>query len=173
MIAGANANAGVAFDLYTGATAGIGGQRFTVDDTTKRYSAQSYGVVAGIDVPFVRIEGEYNYMDGEKIDVQTGFLNAYVKIPGMVILTPYVGGGIGMVWKVDIDDSLGIGKYDQAGKAIYQGMLGATFDIPTLPFKIDVEGRVMYASKLVDVIAMDKTASGTHYDARIKLRYVF
>ena len=52
-------------------------------------------------------------------------------------------------------------------------MLGATFDIPTLPIKIDVEGRVMYAPKLIDIAApIDETAKAVHYDARIKLRYV-
>ena len=173
MVSGANANAGVAFDLYAGATAGIGGQRFTVDDTTKKYSAQSYGAVAGIDIPFVRAEVEYDFMHGEKIDIQTGFFNAYIKMPGFVVLTPYVGGGIGMIWKVDIDDSLPIGKYQESGKAAYQGMLGATIDVPTMPIKVDVEGRIMYAPKLVDITAMDKSASGTQYDARVKLRYIF
>ena len=173
LLGAANANAGVAFDLYTGVTAGIGGQRFTVDDSTKRYSAQSYGGVVGLDIPFVRVEGEYNYMDGEKIDVQIAALNAYVKMPGLVIITPYVGGGIGAVLKVDVDNSLPIGKFKESGKAIYQGMLGATLDIPTLPFKIDVEGRIMYAPKLIDITAINETASGTQYDARVKLRYIF
>ncbi|MBP5707450.1 MAG: outer membrane beta-barrel protein [Alphaproteobacteria bacterium] len=173
MIAGANANAGVVFDPYVGATAGIGGQRFTANDKTKTHSAQSYGAIAGVDIPFLRVEAEYNYMDGEKVDIQAGLLNAYIKMPGVLVVTPYIGGGIGMVWKVDVDDSMHIGDYKESGKAIYQGMLGVTFDIPTMPFKIDVEGRVMYAPKLIDVTAMDETASGTQYDARIKLRYVF
>jgi opacity protein-like surface antigen len=173
MIAGANANAGVVFDPYVGATAGIGGQRFTVSDKTKTHSAQSYGAIAGVDIPFLRIEAEYNYMNGEKVDIQSGLLNAYIKMPGVLVITPYIGAGIGMVWRVDVDDSMSIGKYDESGKAIYQGMLGATFDIPTLPIKVDVEGRIMYAPKLIDITAMDETAKGTQYDARIKLRYVF
>ena len=172
----ASANAGIAFDLYTGATAGFGRQILKVEHIDEyKDSAQSYGAVAGIDIPFVRLEAEYNYLDDKYADTQVGMLNAYVKMPGLVVLTPYIGGGIGVVLNVDLDkDEIGATfDYDESGKAVYQGMLGATLDIPTLPFKIDVEGRVMYASKLVDVIAMDKTASGTHYDARIKLRYVF
>ena len=173
MVTGTNADAGLAFDLYTGATAGIGGQRFTVKDDHETYSAKSYGAIAGIDIPFLRLEAEYNYLNGEKVDIQTGTLNAYVKMPGLVIITPYVGAGIGVVWKVDVDNSLAIGKFDESGKAIYQGMLGATLDIPTLPFKIDVEGRLMYAPQLIDIIAINETASGMQYDARVKLRYIF
>ena len=172
-IIAANANAGVAFDFYAGATAGLGGQSFTVDDHTEKYSAKSFGAIAGVDIPFIRLEAEYNYMDGQKVDIQMGALNAYIKMPGMVVITPYIGGGIGMVWYVDIDDSIHVGDYDETGKGVFQGMLGATFDIPAVPFKIDVEGRIMYAPKLVDIAALDETASGMQYDARLKLRYVF
>ena len=63
-IVAANANAGIAFDLYTGATAGIGGQRFTVGHHTEKESAKSFGAIAGVDIPFVRLEAEYNYLDG-------------------------------------------------------------------------------------------------------------
>ena len=174
MVVAANANAGVAFDLYTGATAGIGGERFTAADHTEKDSAKSFGAIAGMDIPFVRLEAEYNYMDGADVDTQIAMLNAYVKMPGMVIVTPYVGGGIGMVLDVDVSKDLLPFDYDESGKAVFQGMLGATLDIPTLPFKIDVEGRIMYAPKLIDIAApVDDTASATHYDARVKLRYVF
>ena len=174
MFGAANANAGIAFDLYAGATAGFGGHKFTVDDYSKRESAKSYGMVAGIDIPFVRLEGEYNYMTGEKVDVQILALNAYVKMPGLIIVTPYVGGGIGGVLKVDTVKSLIPADYELSGKAIYQGMLGATFDIPTLPIKVDVEGRLVYAPKLIDIAApVNETAKTIHYDARVKLRYIF
>ena len=173
MVTGANANAGVAFDLYTGLTAGLGGQRFTVDDHHKSDSAKSFGVVAGVDIPFVRLEAEYNYMDGKNANIQIGALNAYVKMSGLTIITPYVGGGIGMIWKVDVDKDFLPFNYDETNKAVFQGMLGTTFDIPALPFKIDIEGRVMYAPKLIEIATLNETASGTHYDARVKLRYVF
>ena len=174
MLGVANANAGIAFDLYAGATAGFGGHKFTVDDYSKRESAKSYGMVAGIDIPFIRLEGEYNYMTGEKVDVQILALNAYVKMPGLIIVTPYVGGGIGGVLKVDTVKSLIPADYELSGKAIYQGMLGATFDIPTLPIKVDVEGRLVYAPKLIDIAApVNETAKTIHYDARVKLRYIF
>ena len=173
----ASANAGLAFDLYTGATAGFGRQILKVEHIDEyKDSAQSYGAVAGIDIPFVRLEAEYNYLDGKYADTQVGMLNAYVKMPGLVVLTPYIGGGIGVVLNVDLDkDEIGATfDYDESGKAVYQGMLGATLDIPTLPFKIDVEGRVLYTSALVDMPApIDESASALHYDARVKLRYVF
>ncbi|MBO4626031.1 MAG: hypothetical protein J5679_02005 [Alphaproteobacteria bacterium] len=175
MLGAANANAGVVFDLYTGATAGFGRQTITVDGHDYKGAAQSYGAVAGIDIPFVRVEAEYNYLDGKYADTQIGALNAYIKMPGMVVVTPYIGGGIGMVLNVDVDkDEIGATfNYKESGKAVYQGMLGATLDIPTLPFKIDLEGRIMYAPNLIDIETINETASATHYDARIKLRYVF
>jgi len=175
MLGAANANAGLVFDMYAGATAGFGRQILSVNHEDYKDAAQSYGAVAGIDIPFVRVEGEYNYLDGKYADTQIGALNAYIKMPGLVVVTPYIGGGIGMVLNVDIDkDEIGVPfDYKKSGKAMYQGMLGATLDIPTLPFKIDVEGRILYTSALIDIETLDKSASATHYDARIKMRYVF
>jgi len=173
MLGAANANAGVVFDLYAGATAGIGGQKISVDDYSKRESANSYGLVAGIDIPFIRLEGEYNYMTAEKVDMQILALNAYIKMPGLIIVTPYAGAGIVSVIKVDTVKTLA-NDYKLSGKPSYQGMLGATFDIPTMPIKIDVEGRMMYAPKMIDITTpVNETAKAIHYDARVKLRYIF
>ena len=174
MVAAANANAGMVFDWYVGATAGLGGQTFTIDDDHFSDSAKSFGAIAGVDIPFVRIEAEYNNLDGKNVDIQMGALNAYVKLPGLVIINPYIGAGVGMVFNVDVDKTAySIGDYDESGKAVFQGMLGATFNIPALPFKIDVEGRMMYAPKLIDITAIDDSAAGMQYDARVKLRYIF
>ena len=173
MVMGANANAGVAFDLYTGLTAGLGGQRFEVGDDHKSESAKSFGFIAGVDIPFVRVEAEYDYLDGKHADIQMSTINAYVKMSSMPVLTPYIGGGIGLVWNVDVNKDFLPFNYDESGKAIFQGMLGATFDIPAIPFKVDVEGRIMYAPKLIDIATINETASGTYYDARVKLRYIF
>ena len=169
---GANANAGVIFDLYTGATAGLGGQRIAFGGDHKTEHASSFGAVAGIDIPFVRVEAEYNYMNGKNFDLQIGALNAYVKLPGLVVLTPYVGAGIGVPLDVDIDKDL-ISQHEKSNNALYQAMLGTTLDIPALPFKIDVEGRVLHTPRLVEIAAPDTDISATHYDARVKLRYIF
>ena len=177
MVGMANANAGLVFDFYTGATAGFGRQELKVEHIDEyKAAAQSYGIVAGVDIPVIRLEAEYNYLDGKYADTQIAAINAYLKMPGLVVLTPYIGGGIGMVLNVDMDeDEIGATfDYDKSGKPVYQGMLGATLDIPALPFKIDVEGRVLYTSAIIDIPApIDESASALHYDARVKLRYVF
>lgn len=181
IVAAANANAGVAFDLYAGATAGFGRQIVHVDNAdTLKGSARSFGAVAGIDIPFIRLEAEYDYLDAtlkhhssETYDsgISIGMLNAYVKTPGLGVIMPYIGGGIGVVWNVDIQDMPL--KYKESSKPVYQGMLGMTLNIPALPFKIDLEGRLLYTSKLIDIAAINTSASATHYDARVKLRYIF
>ena len=172
--AGANANAGVAIDWYTGVTAGTGYQVAKADNTTFKGSAKSYGAVAGFDIPFVRVEAEYNYTHGKVAEVQTGMLNAYAKMPGLGVVMPYIGAGIGMVFDVDVhENKTGSFDYKESGKPMYQGMLGVTLNIPTLPFKVDVEGRVMHTQKLIDISTYDVTANNTLYDARVKLRYIF
>jgi histidinol-phosphate aminotransferase len=62
--------------------------------------------------------------------------------------------------EIDIDDAVA-----------YQGMLGITFDIPVIPFNVDVEGRVLYASDLFEY-ATEKHDL-LQYEGRVKLRYVF
>ena len=174
MLGAANANAGVAIDWYTGATAGMGHQTIKTDNTSFKGSVKSYGAVAGFDIPFVRAEAEYNYMHGKVADIQAGFINAYAKMPGLGVVMPYIGGGIGVVWKVDVNkDKTGSFDYKESGKPMYQGMLGVTLNVPTLPFKVDVEGRVLYTPKLIDVTTYDVTAKDTQIDARAKIRYIF
>jgi dienelactone hydrolase len=65
-------------------------------------------------------------------------------------------------------DSAKYAKFDST--IAYQGMLGATFNIPALPFKIDVEGRALIAPDVYEDLH-DSTAF--QYDARVKLRYIF
>ena len=86
------------------------------------------------------------------------------------MVKPYIGAGIGTTFSseftpvahttIDIDDTI-----------VYQGMLGVTLDIPVVPFNIDVEGRVIYASDLIE--CMNDTADVLQYEGRVQLRYVF
>lgn len=167
MIAGANANAGMIMDWYAGATAGIGGQSvYTDNDHHKSVSSQSYGAVFGVDLPVVRFEGEYNYLTTKDIESQIAMVNAYVKLPGLVVINPYIGGGVGALFGANS------GIYGAAFDTTlaYQGMLGATLNIPAIPFKIDIEGRALIASDVWD--EMDDSMA-LQYDARVKLRYIF
>jgi hypothetical protein len=50
-------------------------------------------------------------------------------------------------------------------------MLGVTLDIPVVPFNIDLEGRVIYASDLFEY--MNDSYDALQYEGRVKLRYVF
>ncbi len=167
-IAAANANAGLVADWYAGATAGIGGQSIYLDDDHhKSFSAQSYGALVGVDLPVVRFEAEYNYLNIEDLNTNIVMGNAYVKLPGLAVVNPYIGVGVGAILGGDSD----VENYKAFDSTIaYQGMLGATLNIPAVPFKIDLEGRVLMASDIYEKL---HDSMVLQYDARIKLRYIF
>lgn len=168
MSAGA-ANAGLLVNFYAGGTFGVGGQTLFIDDDHKSMSAQSYGAVFGMDLPLLRIEGEYNYANSDDMHLNLAMVNAYLKLPTPVI-TPYIGAGAGTTFSsqyhlnshtnIDIDDTI-----------VYQGMLGITFDLPLMPITIDVEGRVLYANDIFEYNIKDNDL--LHYEGRLKIRYEF
>ncbi len=161
----ANARANLLFDPYIGATAGVGGVTTFVDGDTHSDMAQSYGALIGLDVPFIRIEGEYNYLNDKDITAHIAMGNVYLKMP-MLLVNPYIGAGVGAMFHGEIDHGPDIDT-----TVAYQGMLGLTFDIPVLPFKIDAEARALYVPDAYSVATKD--ADILHYDARVKLRYIF
>lgn len=166
-VLGTNANAELLYDIFAGGTAGLGGMALSTDDLDRTsWSAQSYGVVAGVDLPVVRFEGEYNYLNSDEMDLHLVMGNAYVKLLGAAIVNPYIGVGVGVM--VDGDTKYDV---DLDTAVAYQGMLGATFNIPVLPLKIDLEARALLMPDLFSVGKEDVDA--LHYDARIKLRYIF
>jgi hypothetical protein len=174
MVAAANANAGMIMDWYAGATAGYGSMAMVIDnndhDHTSDHAAQSYGAIIGVDLPVVRFEAEYNYLDSKRVDMQTLMGNAYVKLPGLVVVNPYIGVGVGVMFDASADSKYYPDiKLDTA--IAYQGMLGATLNIPALPFKIDIEGRALFVPEIYSKYGVE--VDGLQYDARIKLRYVF
>lgn len=170
-IAGTNANAGMLYDIYAGGTVGIGSTIMMIDNNGHHHNgdhmAQSYGAVFGIDLPVVRFEAEYDLLDSKRLDMQTLTGNAYVKLPGLVVVSPYIGVGVGVM--LDANNNYNNIKLDSA--MAYQGMLGATLDIPAIPFKIDIEGRTIFVPELYSKDSIEIDA--IHYDARIKLRYIF
>ncbi|MDE5615734.1 MAG: P44/Msp2 family outer membrane protein [Alphaproteobacteria bacterium] len=161
----ADAHANLLFDPYIGASVGVGGATTFIDGDTHSEMAQSYGAVIGLDIPFVRIEGEYNYLNDKDITAHTAMANAYLKMP-MILISPYIGAGVGAI--LDGDAGHGI---DIESTVAYQGMLGLTFDLPVLPFKIDAEARAFYAPDAFSAAGED--ADLLHYDIRAKLRYIF
>ena len=161
----ADARANLLFDPYIGATAGIGGVSTFIDGDTHSDMAQSYGAVIGLDIPFVRIEGEYNYLKDKDITANMAMANAYLKMPTLLI-SPYIGAGIGAAFEGDAGHDINIDT-----TIAYQGMLGLTFDMPILPFKIDAEARALYIPDAFSVGNED--ADILHYDIRAKLRYIF
>ena len=166
MAAGAtNANANLLFDPYVGATAGVGGATLFIDHDTTTDVAQSYGAVLGLDIPLVRVEAEYNYLLHKDAKAHIVMGNAYLKMPTLLV-APYIGAGVGAIVDGSVDNGPDMNK-----TAAYQGMLGLTFDIPVLPFKIDAEARALYAHNVFSVA--DDDANILHYDIRAKLRYIF
>lgn len=162
----ANANANALFDLYAGATVGAGAQTLFAHDENKTDSAQSYGAVIGIDIPLLRFELEYDYLNSKDVQLHLGMINGYLKMP-TAIIQPYLGVGIGSIF----DGSLDIPDIAVEKVLAYQGMLGLTFDIPVLPIKIDAEARALYAPDFYKI--GDNQPDMLHYDLRLKLRYVF
>ncbi len=161
-----SAHAEFLWDMYAGVSMGIGAQTLFQSASKDTHSAQSFGGSFGIDIPFVRTELEYNYLHAYDSRANLGMFNAYFKIPSLVI-KPYVGGGVGMLFAGR--DS----KHDVSfnTKLAYQAMLGVTLDVPKLPFKFDVEGHALYAPDIYNYNA--KKPDLLHYEARIKLRYMF
>lgn len=162
------ANANLLFDIYAGGTFGVGGYALLADEN-ETYSAQSYGAVFGMDIPMFRIELEYNYMDADEMTLNLGMVNGYFKLPTPVV-KPYIGAGIGTTFSSKYEPAKNI-SLDIDDTVAYQGMLGVTFDLPVIPFNIDVEGRVLYASDLFEYANEDIDL--LQYEGRVKLRYVF
>jgi len=161
----ANANAGMLVDLYAGGTFGSGGMTVFNDKDKISDTSTSYGAVFGIDIPVVRVEAEYNYLNGKDVNMSLGMLNAYLKMPATVI-KPYLGVGVGTAFGGKYADTIDIDT-----TAAYQGMLGITFDLPQLPVKFDVEGRAVYVPDIIEVMTIKPDM--LNYDLRLKVRYVF
>lgn len=159
------ANAAALFDVYAGATVGIGGTTLFANDHDVSKSAQSYGAVLGFDIPVFRFELEYDYLHADSIEMHIGMINAYAKMP-LPAVKPYIGVGIGNIFSGQDTDFI-----DLDSAAAYQAMLGVTFDIPVLPIDVDVEGRVLYAPDIYEYSGI--APDFLQYEARLKLRYVF
>jgi hypothetical protein len=158
------ANAGTLVDFYAGAMVGAGGATVFSGHDRVSESGQSYGAVLGIDIPLLRLELEYNYLNGADMRMNAGMVNAYFKMPSTVIM-PYIGVGMGSVFGGHVKD------ISIDATAAYQGMLGISFNIPVLPVKFDIEGRALYAPNLFEVA--DQKPDFLLYDLRLKARYVF
>lgn len=164
-----SANADVLPSIYAGGTYGMGGYTLFADSGNISHSSKSYGAVLGIDIPILRAELEYNYLDAEPITMNLIFVNAYFKLPTPIV-KPYIGGGIGSTYDSKYKPTPG-SEIELKEEFAYQGMLGLTLDIPAIPFNIDIEGRVLYAPNIYET-ATD-TPDLLQYDGRVKLRYVF
>ncbi len=165
MLIAGNANANLLFDIYGGATVGVGAATTFADSHAHTENAQSYGAFLGIDLPIFRVEAEYDYLHQPDINMHLGMVNAYAKMPSLAIM-PYLGVGVGAMFDGDAPNGISLDT-----TMAYQAMLGLTFDLPVLPFKIDAEARALYTPDIFDENGI--TPDVLHYDARIKLRYIF
>lgn len=154
-----NANAATAFDFYAGASLGAGGATVFADGGNNTDSGMSGGAMVGLDIPLFRIEAEYNYLSDADLSANAAMANVYFKMPSIAI-HPYMGLGLGTVFGGDVDSAT----------AAYQGMLGLTFDLP-LDLKADLEARALYAPNFVKTGGSEPDL--LHYEARVKLRFVF
>jgi hypothetical protein len=162
----APAFANPAWDLYAGASIGVGAETLFYDDENKTNAAQSFGAMFGVDLPAFRIDAEYNYLNETDSHAHLALLNAYFKMPSTVV-KPYLGIGVGLMFSGENE------KYhaDFDTTAAYQAMLGVTLDVAALPFKFDVEARALYLPDVYNVADIEPDI--LHYEARIKIRYMF
>lgn len=168
------ANAGTIADFYVGGMAGAGGQTMFADHKNTNDTSAVFGAIAGMDIPFFRIEGEYNYFDAKNLNTNAAMLNVYAKMPSTIIM-PYIGGGIGMVFDGDYSvENAGVKtEYNIKSTAAYQAMLGATIGILAIPLKFDVEGRALYAPDVFTVTGTNTTPDMLQYQVRVKARFIF
>ena len=154
------------WNLYAGAAIGAGAQTIFADGEKHTDTAQSFGVMFGLDIPVFRTEVEYSYLTQRETNAHTGFINAYFKMPSTVV-KPYMGLGVGMMFG-GRDDEINI-RYDTT--SAYQGMLGVTLETPALPFDFDVEARVIYVPNIYNLNNTEPDI--LHYGVRVKARYMF
>ena len=168
------ADASVLAEFYLGGMVGAGGQTMFTKDKHDNSAASLVGAIAGVDIPILRLEAEYNYFNSSELDTNVAMINAYAKVPSTLIL-PYIGAGFGMVFGGDHTFTKnGIDyKYSIDSTTAYQAMLGATIDILAVPLKFDVEGRVLYAPDIYKVSGTNISPDMLQYNARIKVRYIF
>ena len=154
-------------DLYAGVSVGVGAHTLFGDGKNETNTAQSFGAMFGMDIPLFRTELEYTYIGTSDSHASIGFVNAYFKMPSTAI-RPYFGLGLGLMFAGE-ETEIYNKSFDT--KPAYQGMLGVTIDVPKLPFKFDVEAHAIY---IPDVFRFESERPDIlHYEAKIKLRYMF
>ncbi|MDR1071111.1 MAG: porin family protein [Rickettsiales bacterium] len=170
----ASARAGLV-DLYVGATGGLGnsvtyipsGSLPNAKDLVK--SGKSFGAVVGIDIPVVRIEGEYDYITAKNLNLNAAMANVYIKWLPTPVVKPYIGAGAGMTFGGKIDSPILDVKFESS--SAFQGMIGLQVDIPATPLMFDLEWRAMYAASVYEIVG--KKVGFLQSDIRAKVRYVF
>ncbi|MBR3510740.1 MAG: hypothetical protein IKN73_01615 [Alphaproteobacteria bacterium] len=170
----ASANAGVIADFYIGGMVGAGGHTLFTKDSHESAPSRLIGAVAGVDIPVVRAELEYNYLDSSELSTNAAMLNIYAKMPSTLIM-PYIGAGFGMVFGGEhkYDEKGTEYKFDIDSTTAYQAMLGATVDILAVPLKFDIEGRALYAPDIYKISGTSTTPDLLEYNVRVKMRYIF
>lgn len=168
------ANAGVIADFYVGGMAGAGGQTLFADHENKSDSSAVFGAIAGMDIPFFRIEGEYDYFKSSDLNTNAAMLNVYAKMPSTLVV-PYIGGGVGMIFDGDysVEEENVKTELHMKTTAAYQAMLGATLGILAIPLKFDVEGRALYAPDVFKIPGTNTTPDMLQYQVRVKARWIF
>lgn len=163
------ANANLLLDIYAGGTYGMGGYTLFADDDHISKSSKSYGAVVGIDIPLLRFEAEYSSFNADHMSIDVAMVNGYFKIPTPVV-KPYIGVGIGETFDAKYEPN-NMAPISIKDTTAFQGMLGITFNVPVIPFNIDVEGRTLY---IPDAMKLSNIKTDIlQYEGRVKLRYVF
>jgi opacity protein-like surface antigen len=132
-------------DAFVYAGVGVGTAKTKVEGT-KYDSAASYVVAAGMELPIplvpVRAEFEYSSLGSEKDGVDSTFsgmgVNAYVGLPLLPLIKPYIGFGLtNAALKIDGNGS----NVKTNSEVVPQYMVGLDVSIPLIPVAGGIEYR--------------------------------
>ncbi len=134
--------------FYIGAGVGSSKTKVNVDEKISMNGKTAFSVYSGLEIPLplipIRAEVEYLQLDSDKdgFDAKTYGVgaNAYVGLPLLPIIKPYVGMGLGYM-KQELKDEGDKAKSDWT--VVPQYMLGLDVSLPLIPIAGGVEYRYL------------------------------
>ncbi|MBD5398732.1 porin family protein [bacterium] len=145
--------------FYVGASVGSSKTKISADEKINMDGKTAFSVYSGMEIPLplipIRAEVEYLQLDSDKdgFDAKTYGVgaNAYVGLPLLPIIKPYIGMGLGYMKQDlkapitdDLDDSvIGTEKLKSDWTVVPQYMLGLDVSLPLIPIAGGVEYRYL------------------------------
>ena len=154
--------------MYVGLSAGVSKNELRDNIENKKFSSNgAYTVSAGYTLPIMfvkpRVELEYSDLlsseDNDDVKTRGVALNAFVNIPVLPVVTPYVGVGVGY-FRQEMESD----KSDW--RVLPQYMAGLDISIPFSPFAFSAEYRLIDTS--FDYDSKEFYVPNTSLDSKIQ-----